>query len=126
MGKGIKNHWELSVYKMSVESSMKIFEITKGFPKEERYSLTDQIRRSSRSVSANIAEGWRRRRYKGSFLSKLNDAEAEAAETQVWVEYAVKCSYIEKDLGKELHQEYDNIIGKLVKMINSPNDWVIG
>jgi len=126
MGKSIKNHWELDVYKMSVESAMKIYEITKGFPKEEKYSLTDQIRRSSRAVSANVAEAWRRRRYRGNFISRMNDAEAEAAETQVWIEYAVKCDYIENKFGKELHQEYDNIIGKIVIMINNPDDWTIG
>ena len=110
---------------MSMKASMKICDITKEFPKEEKYSLTDQIRRSSRSVCANIAEAWRKRRYKGSFISKLNDSEAEAAETQVWIEYSVKCSYIKKDIAVELHNEYDNIIGKLVMMINRPENWII-
>ena len=110
---------------MAFEAAMRIFELTKTFPKEERYSLTDQIRRSSRSVTANISEAWRKRRYEGAFVSKLNDSEAEAAETQVWLEYAVKCGYLARKTGKELHKTYDDIIGKLVNMIRRPEDWVI-
>ena len=100
----IQYHWQLEVYKMSVESAIIIFEQTKKFPKEETYSLTDQIRRSSRSVSANIAEAWRRRRYKKAFIDKLNISESEAAETQVWIEYSIKCNYLERELGKQLHK----------------------
>ena len=122
----IKTHRELDVYRMGFEAAMKVFEVTKGFPKEEVYSLTDQIRRSSRSVCANIAEAWRRRRYEGSFVSKLNDAEAEAAETQVWLEFAVKCGYLETDVGRELYTTYDHILGKIVNMILHPEQWVIG
>ena len=81
--KFISNHEDLEVYIIAFDAAMKIFELSKNFPKEEKYSLIDQIRRSSRSVCANLAEAWRRRRYKGSFLLRLNDAEAEAAETQV-------------------------------------------
>ena len=105
---------------------MRIFELTKSFPKEEIYSLTDQIRRSSRSVSSNVAEGWRRRRYRAAFINKLNESEAEAAETQCWLEYSVKCGYLERQVGRELHEEYDQIIGKLVTMINKPEKWLIG
>src|SRR5438552_13141698 len=90
----IKYHWQLEVYKMSVETAMRIFELSKKFPKEERYSLTDQIRRSSRSVSGQIAEAWRRRKYENVFVNKLNESEGEAAETQVWLEYAVRCQYV--------------------------------
>lgn len=82
MGAKILRHQELLVYKKAIEAAMEIFEVSKSFPKEETYSLTDQIRRSSRSVPANIAEAWRKRRYKAAFISKLNDAEGEAAETQ--------------------------------------------
>lgn len=114
------------MYRMGFEAAMKVFEVTKGFPKEEVYSLTDQIRRSSRSVCANIAEAWRRRRYEGSFVSKLNDAEAEAAETQVWLEFAVKCGYLETEVGRELYTIYDHILGKIVNMILHPEQWVIG
>ena len=122
----IKFHWQLDVYRLSVQAGMRIFEMTKSFPKEETYSLIDQIRRSSRSVSANTAEAWRKRRYKAAFINKLNDSESEAAETQVWLEYSVKCKYMDREAGRELHDEYDRIIGKLVTMINHPDKWVIG
>jgi four helix bundle protein len=111
---------------MGFEAAMKIFEMTKAFPKAETYSLTDQIRRSSRSVCANIAEAWRRRRYEGSFVHRLNDSEAEAAETQVWLEFAVKCDYLDPTIARELYTTYDNILGKLVTMIRHPDQWVIG
>ena len=84
----IQSHDELDVYKMAFESAMRIFEISKRFLKEETYSLTDQIRRSSRSVCANIAEGWRKRRYESAFINRLFDAEAEAVETQTWLDFA--------------------------------------
>jgi len=111
---------------MAFEAAMRIFQLTKGFPKEETYSLTDQIRRSSRSVCSNIAETWRKRRYEAAFVSKLNDAEAEAAETQVWLEFSVKCNYLDADIGRELYATYDNILGKLVTMIRHPEQWTIG
>jgi four helix bundle protein len=88
---------------------MRIFELTKSFPKEETYSLTDQIRRSSRSVCSNIAEAWRKRRYEAAFVSKLNDAEAEAAETQTWLEFSGRCNYLDAAVGRELYTTYDNI-----------------
>ncbi len=81
--------------------------------------MTDQIRKSSRSVCTNIAEAWRKRRYEAAFVSKLNDPEAEAAETQVWLEFAVKCGYLSREIGKELYEIYDRILGKLVTMINN-------
>lgn len=84
----ITRHQELDVYKKAFESAMTIFEHSKSFHKEETYSLTDQIRRSSRSVCANLAEAWRKRRYEAAFIAKLNDAEGEAAETQTWIEFA--------------------------------------
>ena len=102
----IQYHWQLDVYKMSVVVAMRIFEVSRNFPKEEKYSLTDQVRRSSRSVSSNIAEGWRRRRYEGAFIDKLNVSEGEAAETQVWLEIAVKCKYLDIEIGRELNQIY--------------------
>ena len=116
--KPIRSHRELEVYKMAFEAVMRIFELTKSFPAEEKYSLTDQIRRSSRSVCANLTEAWRKRRYEGAFLIKLSDAEAEAAETQTWLEFAVKCNYLLPETGRELYQTYDQILGKLVNMIN--------
>ncbi len=125
MGKKVKYHWELEVYQVAVEAAMRIFEVSKAFPREETYSLTDQIRRFSRSVSSAIAEAWRRRKYEKAFVNKLNESESEAAETQVWLEYAVKCEYISRDIGKDLHQVYDNIIGKLVTMGNNPDPWIL-
>ena len=121
----ITRHQELDVYKKAFESAMSIFELTKSFPKEETYSLTDQIRRSSRSVCANLAEAWRKRRYEAAFIAKLNDSEGEAAETQTWIEFAVDCKYVDRDLARELYKSYDEIIGKLVTMIIKPEQWVM-
>ena len=104
---------------------MQIFEVSKLFPKEETYSLTDQIRRSSRSVCANIAEAWRKRRYPNAFVSKLSDADSEAAETQVWLEFALKCGYLVKNLADEFDRAYDQVLGKLVNMLRRPEQWAI-
>ena len=125
MGQAIKTHRDLDVYRMAFETAMQIFELTKRFPKEETYSLTDQIRRSSRSVCSNIVEAWRKRRYEAAFVSKLNDAETEAAETQAWLEFSVKCNYLDAVVGRELYITYDNILGKLVRMILHPEQWII-
>jgi four helix bundle protein len=123
--KPVQSHRDLEVYQLGFEAAMRIFELTKNFPIEERYSLTDQIRRSSRSVCANLTEAWRKRRYEGAFLLKLSNAEAEAAETQTWLEFAVKCSYLDTDTGRELYRTYDHILGKLVNMISNPSPWLI-
>jgi len=104
---------------------MRIFEVTKRFPSKERYSLTDQIRRSSRSVCANLAEVWRKRRYAGAFVNKLSDSEAEAAETQTWLEFAVKCDYLDAETGRALYRTCDHILGKLVNMICNPSPWLM-
>ena len=95
--KRISSVRELEVYKLAFEAAMEIFELSKKFPKEEIYSLTDQIRRSSRSVCSNLAEGWRKRKYEAVFINKLTDAESEAAETQTWLEFALACKYIDED-----------------------------
>ncbi len=116
----IKTHRELKVYQKSFEVAMKIFVLSRSFPKDETYSLTDQIRRSSRSVSSNISEAFRRRKYPKSFANKLNESEAEAAETQNWLDFAIACKYISQDEYKELDEEYENIIGMLVNMQRSP------
>ena len=121
----IQHHWELDVYKLSVETSMAIFRVSKSWPKEEMYSLTDQIRRSSRAVSALISEAWRRRKYEAVFVNKLNEAEGEAAETQTWLEYSVKCGYLVPKEGRRLFRESDRILGKLVKMGNEPERWIL-
>ena len=110
---------------MAMAAAVDIFEISKGFPVEERYSLTDQIRRSSRSVCANIAEAWRKRRYPNAFVSRLSDAEAEAAETEVWLEMAVRCGYLDQAQGAAFEQEYEHVLGKLVNMTSHPEQWAI-
>lgn len=123
--KPIQSHRDLEVYQLAFDAAMQIFNATKTFPKDERYSLTDQIRQSSRSVCANLAEGWRKRRYEAAFVLKLNDSEAEAAETQTWLEFAVKCNYLDAELGCELYRAYDYILGKLVNLINNPSPWLM-
>jgi len=124
--KKIRTHRDLDVYLRAFDAAMQIFELSKSFPKAETYSLTDQIRRSSRSVCGDLAEAWRKRRYEKAFISKLSDSESEAAETQVWLEFAVKCGYMKRDQGATLYQTYDGVIGTIVGMINHPETWVIG
>ena len=119
----IRTHNELDVYKKAFDVAMKLFEASKAFPIEERYSLTDQIRRSSRSVCANLAEAWRKRGYPKHFISKLTDSESEAAETQVWLEFAVKCNYLDREEAKHLYQEYDSILGTIVGMKTHHESW---
>jgi four helix bundle protein len=119
----VKDFRELRVYQKAFESAMAIFELSKKWPVEERYSLTDQIRRSSRSVCANIAEAWRKRRYPASFVSKMSDADTEAGETLVWLEFAKSCGYLhEKDVIR-LRENYDYICAQLVTMINQSEQW---
>jgi len=107
---------DLDVYKMAFDTAMIIFKISKAFPKDEKYSLTDQVRRSSRSVCANLAEGWRKRRYQAVFTNKLLDAAQEAAETQTWLEFALHCGYIDNDLFRELYDKYEHIFAMLNTM----------
>jgi four helix bundle protein len=104
---------------------MELFRVSKGFPKEETYSLTDQMRRSSRSVTTNITEAWRKRRYEAAFVSKISDAEAEAAETQDWIRYAVACGYMDKKAGEAMFKEYDALLGTLVGIITHADTWVM-
>lgn len=125
MGERIKGYKELRVFHNAMDSAMKIFQITKTFPPEEKYSMVDQMRRSSRSVCANLAEAWRKRRYKAMFIAKLSDAESEACETQVWIEFARRCGYLEDAVCDELDAAYDRIIGQIVKMINEADKWLI-
>ncbi|MUH00066.1 four helix bundle protein [Scytonema sp. UIC 10036] len=115
----IRDHKDLGIYKIAFEAAMKIFEISKQFPSEERYSLTDQIRRASRSVCANIAEAWRKRRYEAAFVAKLNDCEAEANEARTWIEFAVKSNYMDVETGRELYGRYNQVLSGLVNMINN-------
>jgi len=112
-------HRDLDVYQRAFDLAMRIFELSTMFPKEETYSLTNQIRRSSRSVCANLAEAWRKRRYEKAFIAKLSECECEAAETQVWIEFAVKCEYVDREYGNQLYREYNRLIGSLVAMIRA-------
>jgi four helix bundle protein len=121
----VRSHEDLEVYQIAYRAAQRIFVLSRKFPREETYSLTDQILRSSRSVYANLAEGWRKRRYEGAFCLKLTDAEGEAAETQSWIRTAADCGYISREVENEMFAIYDHIIGKLVNMYNNPNPWLL-
>ena len=125
MGDRIRSYRDLRVYQNAMEAAMEIFELTKGFPPEEKYSMVDQMRRSSRSVCTNIAEAWRKRRYRAAFIAKLSDAESEACETQMWIEFAVRCKYLGAFLAEKLTDTYEQIMGQLVKMIEESDKWLI-
>ena len=114
---------ELRVYQQAFEAAMHIFDQSKSWPKAEQYALTDQIRRSSRSVCASIAEAWRKRRYEKHFVSKLTDADAEAAETRVWLQFARQCGYLKEATFESLDQIYDRLCGGLVNMLTHPEKW---
>lgn len=119
----IRSHNELDTYKLAFESAMTIYNLTKKFPIEEKYSLVDQIRRSSRSVCANLAEAFRKRKYPKSFIAKISDSEGEAAETQVWLDFSFKCNYIDNLTYEDLYEKYNNVLGKLVNMALQPEKW---
>ncbi len=114
--KKISHFRELHVYKRAFTASMRIFELTKSFPPEERYSLVDQIRRSSRSVCSNLAEGWRKRKYEAVFKNKMTDAMQEASETQCWLEFSHACNFLAHDSFLEMDKEYEEIINMLNSM----------
>jgi four helix bundle protein len=119
----VKHYKELRVYQQGFAAATRIYKLSKRWPAEERYSLTDQIRRSSRSVCANIAEAWRKRRYPAHFVSKLSDSDSEAAETQVWLDFALDCAYITQQDHDALYATYENVAGGLVNMMTNPNAW---
>ena len=125
MAERIVSYKELRVYQNAMDAAMEVFELTNGFPPEEKYSMVDQKRRSSRSVCTNIAEAWRKRRYRAAFIAKLSDAESEACETQVWVESARRCGYLSETASKDLDTTYDQIMAQIVKMINEADKWLI-
>jgi four helix bundle protein len=114
---------ELIVFQKAYKLAMDIFEISKGFPKDEKYSLTDQIRRSSRSVTSNIAESWAKRRYEKAFVNKMTDSLGEENETEVWLEFAKDCNYIQKDTHVRILLEYDEVRKMLISIINKPEKW---
>lgn len=121
----IRRHTDLEVYQQAFDAAMELFECSKAFPSEERFSLTDQIRRSSRSVCANLAEAWRKRKYEAAFISKLSDCISEAAETEVWIQFAVKCKYLNRNRAKTIYEQYEAIIAKLVTMSHHAQNWII-
>lgn len=121
----IRSFRELKVWQKAMDAAMCVFELTQRWPSEERYSLTDQIRRSSRSVPSNIAEAWRKRRYPAAFVSKLNDAEGEAAESQTHLEIARRCRYVTEAEVADLDQQYEQVLAMLVNMASHPNEWTI-
>lgn len=125
MADKISNYKELTVYQDAFGAAMQIFQLTKTFPMEEKYSLVDQVRRSSRSVCVNLAEAWRKRRYRAAFIAKLSDAETEACETQVWIEFAKECGYLDANSCTELDDLYDKVMGKIVRMIIDVHKWLI-
>ncbi len=116
MSDKINSHRDLEVYKLAFNCAMEIFQISKSFPAEERYSLTDQIRRASRSVCSNLAEAWRKRRYRAVFINKLTDSQQEASETQTWLDFCIACRYINQHTFERLDQEYEKILGMLNSM----------
>src|SRR5437763_13753181 len=116
--KPIRHFRDLDVYQNALAAGLRVYELTKKFPAEEKYSLTDQIRRSSRSVCANIAEAWRKRRYQAAFVSKISDAETKAAETQVHLEFAFRHGYVARDEFLKIDDACEKIIIQLVKMID--------
>ncbi len=121
----IRTFRDLRVYQAAMDLAMEIFELTKNFPKEETYSLVDQMRRSSRSVCTNLSEAWRKRRYRAAFVSKLSDSESESAETQVLLEFAFRCRYVEKETFEKLDERYEHVLSQLVRMVMDADKWVI-
>jgi four helix bundle protein len=121
--KQISRLQDLRVYQLAFESAMEIFEITKKFPQDEKYSLTDQIRRSSRSVCSNLAEAWRKRKYIAMFVNKITDCMGESAETQVWLEFSLKCKYINSEVYEGLNEKYEHIYAMLSVMETKANEF---
>ncbi len=114
---------ELKVYEKAREAAKEVFELTKDFPREERYALTDQIRRSSRAVKAMLAEAWARRRYKAAFINKIDEALGEANETQSWLDDALDSQYLSAANFKDLNERYQAIGGMLSRMIDRADDF---
>jgi len=121
----VRHFRELDVYQNAMNLTMKIFELTKHWPSNERFSLTDQIRRSSRSVCNNLAEAWRKRSYQAAFVAKLSDSETEAAETQVSAEIALRCHYWDEKTFRDIDENYEKVLGQIVRMAEQPEKWLI-
>ena len=121
----IRHFRELRVYRAAFDAAMRIFELSRAFPPDERYALASQMRRASRSVCGNLAEAWRKRRYPAAFVAKLSDAEGESAEMQVWIEFAHRCGYISEQEAIQQDSLYDKILAQLVTMVQKPEDWTV-
>jgi four helix bundle protein len=121
----IRSVKDLRVYQMAFRSAMEVYQLTRTFPKEELFSMVSQMTRSSRSVCANLAEAWRKRRYQAAFVAKLNDAESEACEMQVWMDFAKECGYVDSETAERLNKEYDRIESQLVTMVQQSEKWLI-
>ena len=119
----LKSHKDLIVIQSAIKLAIRIHELSKNFPPEEKYSLTDQIRRSSRSITSNLAEAWAKRRYEKSFVNKLTDSLGEELETEVWLDYSKDCGYIQKEAYGNLINEYLEVRKILISMINNPDKW---
>jgi four helix bundle protein len=123
MGDFAKSFRDLDVYQESLALALEIHEFAKTLPAEEKYVLADQMRRASRSVPANISEAWRKRRYKAAFISKLSDAETEAAEMQCWLDFSIKAKYMDQIVYQDFDQRYERVISQLVTMIDGSDKW---
>lgn len=119
----VQKYQELRIYQVAFESAMQIFELVQEFPETERRLLREQMVRSSRSVCANLAEAWQKRRYKGAFVAKLNEVEAEAAETQTWLEFAILCGYLDAEVGQELYGRYTEVLAGAARLIENADAW---
>ncbi len=119
----VADYKELRVYRLAFESAMEIFQLSRKWPSEERYSLIDQIRRSSRSVCTNMGEAWRKRRYEAAFVSKLSDSDGESAETEVHLDFALRCGYLPAETHAQLRDHYDHICRQLTNMMNDAGSW---
>jgi four helix bundle protein len=121
----IRSYKELRVFQAAFSAAMEVFELSKSFPSDERFALTSQMRRSSRSVCNNLAEAWRKRRYEAAFIAKLSDCESEAAETQVSLAFAEACGYVNAETRERMEIAYEKIIAQLVHMIENASQWLI-
>jgi len=121
----VQSHWKLEVYKKAFDVATALTDLSRSFPREEMYSLTDQMRKSARSVCANLAEAWRKRCYEAAFISKLTDSEAEAAETQVWIQFAVKCGYMDRAVANQHFRACEEVIRMLVSMRLNAEAWLL-
>ena len=121
--KNITSHRDLEIYRRAFEAAMAVFELTQNLPEKEAYSLVDPMRRASRSVCANLASAWRRRHFRATCMSKLFKVQSSAAETQVWIEFAVRCQYFTGEKGRELYATYKNILKAVDAILNKPEAW---